>query len=77
MRVHVIVILWIFANGTKLIPMSVIKDISGGRTEKNPKAFFGKISKDLCILPNKNLFQWVHNESLNFRSLQKNTAIKI
>ena len=56
--------------------MSVIKDISGERTEKNPKAFFGKISKDLCILSTKNLFQWEHNESLNFRSLQKILLLK-
>ena len=56
--------------------MSVIKDISGGRTEKNPKTFFGKVSKDLCILLTKNLFQLVHNESFNFRSLQKILLLK-
>ena len=39
--VHVTVILWYFVDGTKLLPMSVFKGISGGRAENN-KAFFGK-----------------------------------
>ena len=34
MRVHATVILWIFANGTKLLPMLVFKGIPGGRTQK-------------------------------------------
>ena len=34
MRVHVTVILWFFADGTKLLPMLVFKSISKEGTEK-------------------------------------------
>ena len=34
MRVHVIAILWFFADVTKLLPMSVFKGILGGRAKK-------------------------------------------
>ena len=34
MRDHVTVILWILANGTKLLPVLVFKGISGEGTEK-------------------------------------------
>ena len=37
LMVHTTVILWIFADGTQLLPMSVFKGISGGRTENNKK----------------------------------------
>ena len=32
--VYVTVVLWIFTDGTKLLPMSVFKGISGGRSKK-------------------------------------------
>ena len=35
LMVHVIVILWIFADGTKLLPILVFKDISREGTENN------------------------------------------
>ena len=60
-----------FCRWYKLLPMLVFKGISGGKTKKESKTFFGQRSKDLCILSANILFQWVHNESLDFRSLKK------
>ena len=71
MIIHDTTILWIFTDGTELPLMLVLKGISWGRVEKEYKKH--SLVKDQKMFAN---YKWklkksVHNESLNFRSLEK------
>ena len=51
----------------------MFKGTSGGRVEKkkNSKAPYDQRTKDICILPTKDLEQWVYNEIMDIWSFEK------